>query len=458
MSSSDTRTWNSERRRTMIGASAGNFAEWYDWGVYGVVATLLAAQFFPDGNETLALISVYGVFAASYLTRPLGAAVFGHIADSVGRRRALASTIVITCLSTALIGCIPTYEAIGYVAPLLLLVFRLIQSLGTGGEYSTAITFVYEHGRPGEKARAVAPLLAMTFVGFLVGSLLATALSAVLPASAYETWGWRVLFWLSFPMGLVGLYLRLRTEEGREFKELQEFREKRAAARRRSPVLEAVRQYWGRMLVFIGFLGTWAIISATLTNYLATFLSGNDALSSTQAYAANTLAAAMVVVLVLVYAPFADRLGLRRSAVVGSAVVALLVVPGFLLAGSGLGSAFLGAALLGAVKGVMAVPSLLAVSQIFPAGVRVTAGGLSYNISQSVLGGTAPLVAVALNDAFGSSLMFSSYLTAAALVTLVITVVCGRRWVDESADHSGDVGAHVVEPPAYSGAGAAAAK
>jgi MHS family proline/betaine transporter-like MFS transporter len=190
MSSSDTRTWNSERRRTMIGASAGNFAEWYDWGVYGVVATLLAAQFFPEGNETLALISVYGVFAASYLTRPLGAAVFGHIADSVGRRRALASTIVITCLSTALIGCIPTYEAIGYVAPLLLLVFRLIQSLGTGGEYSTAITFVYEHGRPGEKARAVAPLLAMTFVGFLVGSLLATALSAVLPASAYETWAW----------------------------------------------------------------------------------------------------------------------------------------------------------------------------------------------------------------------------------------------------------------------------
>ena len=437
MSRTDLNPSKRERRRTIVAASAGNFAEWYDWGVYGVVATVLATQFFPEGNETIALISVYALFAISYLTRPFGTAVFGHIADLMGRKRALSTTIVVTCGATALIGCIPTYQSIGYAAPVLLLVIRLVQALGTGGEYSTAISFVYEHGPRGRKAQAVGVLTAMTFVGFLVGSLLATGLSAVLSDSAYESWGWRCLFWLALPMGAIGLYLRRRTEEGQEFKELQRLQEERAE-RRRAPIVDAIREHWSRILVFIGFLGTWAVVSATLTAYLATFLKQNDALSSTQAYAANTVGSAMIVVFVLAFAPFADRMGLQRAAVVGSIVVAVGVVPGFALAGSGVVPAFLGAGLLGAIKGVMAVPSLLAVSQIFPARIRVTAGGLSYNLAQSILGGTAPLIAVALNSAFGSSLMFSGYIILAALTTLVITLVCAPRWVADSAEHSGD--------------------
>ena len=429
-----------QRLRTIIAASAGNFAEWYDWGVYGVVATILASQFFPAGNDALALVSVYGLFAISYLSRPFGTVIFGHIADSLGRKRALSATIVITCGATALIAFIPTYETIGVAAPLLLLVLRLIQSLGTGGEYSTAISFVYEHAAPGHKARSVGVLTSMTFVGFLVGSLLATGLSAVLPEDAWTSWGWRLLFLLSLPMGLVGMYLRRRTSEGEEFQQLQQVQEEKRSMRK-SPVWEALRTSWRKILVFMAFLGTWAIISATLTSYLATFLKQNDALSSTQAYGANTVASAMVVVFVLLASPLADRIGLRRMTIVGSLSVAVLVVPGFLLASSGVTGAYAGAALLGAIKGVMAVPSLLAVSQIFPAGIRVTAGGLSYNLAQSILGGTAPLVAVGLNTLFDSSLVFSSYLVLAALVTLVVILVVGRQWVSDSAGHSGDVGA-----------------
>jgi len=445
-----------DRRRTIIAASAGNFAEWYDWGVYGVVATLLADQFFPEGEGALALVSVYAVFAISYLTRPLGTIVFGHIADTVGRKKALSMTIVITCTATALIGLIPTYATIGYAAPLLLLALRLIQSLGTGGEYSTAISFVYEHGPRGGKARAVGVLTAMTFVGFLVGSVLATGLSAALPEGVWESWGWRLLFWLALPMGGIGLYLRRRTEEGAEFQHLQELQE-RKSARRRSPVHEALRTSWRKILLFFAFLGTWAIISATLTSYLATFLKQNESITTTQAYGANTLASAMVVVFVLLFSPFADRLGLRRATIVGSLLVAVAVVPGFILAGSGLVGAYAGAALLGATKGVMAVPSLLAVSQIFPAGIRVTAGGLSYNLAQSVLGGTAPLVAVTLNQAFGSSLVFSSYLVFASLVTLVIMLVFGRTWIQDSESHSGDVGGAPSRPGATAGTGAVSA-
>lgn len=434
----DRSTSRTERRRTLVAASAGNFVEWYDWGIYGIVATIIAKQFFPSASEFVGLMSAYAIFAISYLTRPIGSAVFGHIGDRFGRKRALSITIIVTCTGTALIGCIPTHATIGVAAPALLLAMRLVQSLGTGGEYSTAISFVYEHGARGRKATAVGSLIAMTFTGFLVGSLLATAMSAALPTGAYETWGWRALFWLAMPMGVTGLYLRRKTEEGAEFLELQREQERRREAPR-LPLLEALRSYWARILTFIGFLSTWAIISATLTSYLATFLKHNEALSSTQAYAANTIASVMIIVFVLVYAPIADRIGLRRATIVGSLVVAIGVVPGFLLAGSGIVGAFTGAALLGLCKGVMAVPSLVAVSQIFPAHIRVTAGGLSYNLAQSILGGTAPLVAVWLNSVSGTSTLFSSYLVAAALLTLVITLLCARRWIAETAAHSGDV-------------------
>ncbi|WP_255953850.1 MFS transporter [Streptomyces odontomachi] len=430
-----------ERRRTVVAASAGNFAEWYDWGVYGVVATVVADKFFPPGNDTLALLSAYAVFAISYLTRPLGATVFGHIGDKLGRKRALSTTIIITCGATALIGFIPTYAVIGYAAPVLLLLMRLIQSFGTGGEYSTAISFVYEHGQKGRKATAVGMMTAMTFGGFIVGSLLATLLSATLSSAAYEAWGWRLLFWLSLPMGVVGLYLRRRTAEGREFRQLLEAQEQqRERHKRQSPVWEALRTHGARILVFVAFLGTWAIISATMTSYLATFLKGNSALSGTQSYGINTLNSVMVVVCLLAFCPVADRIGLRRATIVGSLVVAVGVVPGFALASSGVTAAWLGGALLGLCKGVMAVPSLLAVSQIFPAHIRVTAGGLSYNVAQALLGGTAPLIGVWLNSVTGSALFFSSYLVLAALVTLVITLVCGRRWIADSESHSGDAG------------------
>ncbi|WP_134730843.1 MFS transporter [Amycolatopsis nivea] len=427
-----------ERWRMIMTASVGNFAEWYDWGIYGVVATLIAQQFFPAGNSALALVGAYAIFAIAYLTRPFGTVVFGHIADSLGRPKALTFTIVLTCTSTAMIGFIPTYASIGAAAPLLLVLCRLIQSLGTGGEHATAIAFVYEHGASGKKAKAVGMLSALTLAGLLSGTLLATGLSAILPDGAWTSWGWRVLFWLSLPMGLIGLYVRRNARDGEEFRQVKNH-QRRKAALRSSPVLEAIRTSWRKILVFVAFLGTWSIVSAIVTSYLATFLKQNHALTQAQAYGANTTASASAVVFVLLFAPVVDRVGLSRATVIASIFVAAAIVPGFLLAGTNLAGAYLGAVLLGMAKGVLAVPSLLAVSQIFPARFRVSAGGLSYNLAASALGGTAPLVAVALNEIFGSSLGFSCYIVAAALVTLVIALTVGRRWMTESAEHPGSL-------------------
>lgn len=440
---------NAERRRTIIAASAGNFMEWYDYGIYGIVATIVAKKLFPSNEDaTTALLSTYVVFALGYFTRPLGGVIFGHIADKLGRKRALILTVVITGVTTGLIGFIPEYATIGWAAPMLLLLFRLIQSLGTGGEYATAISFVYEHGKKGGKASAVGALTSFTFMGFFVGALLATLLSASMSIQAYETWGWRILFLLAFPMSLIGLYLRRKTEESPEFQEVQRIQEAKNT-RTEYPIVEAVRLYWKRILVFAAFLSTWAIMSTTMTQYLVTFLKGNSALSESQANAANTLSTIMVIAAILLFSPVADRVGLRKAMIVGSLFVIVGVVPGFALAGSGFAGGFVGAAILGICKGVLAVPSLLAVSQIFPARIRVTAGGLSYNVAQSILGGTAPFIAVWLNSVTDSSLFFSSYIVFAGVVTLVITLVSAKRWIAESETHSGDVA--VVSPARVEG-------
>jgi len=435
-----------ERRRTIIAASAGNFMEWYDFGIYGIVATILAKKLFPSNEDpTVALLNTYAVFALAVLTRPLGGVIFGHIADKLGRKRALSMTIIITGVATGLIAFIPEYRIIGWAAPLLLLLFRLIQSLGTGGEYATAISFVYEHGRKGKKASAVGVLTSITYVGFFVGSLLATLLAASMPSGAYETWGWRILFFLSFPMSLIGVYIRRKTAEGAEFQEVQRIQEAKKT-QTKYPITEAIRLYWKRMLVFTAFLGTWAIMATTITQYLATFLKNSGALSEAQGNAANTLSTIMVIIAILLFSPVADKVGLRKAMIIGSVFVIVGIVPGFVLAGSGLVGGFVGAAILGTIKGVMAVPSLLAVSQIFPAKIRVTAGGLSYNVAQAVLGGTAPLIAIWLNSVTKSSLFFSSYVVFAAVVTLVITLVSAKGWIAESESHSGDIAAASPAP------------
>jgi MHS family proline/betaine transporter-like MFS transporter len=428
------------RRRAIVAASAGNFVEWYAAGVYGIVAVALSKQLFPaDISPTVALINTYAVFAISYLLRPVGGIVFGHIADRLSRKQALSVTIVITCLATGLIGVIPVYRLIGWFAPLILLILRLLQSMGTGGEYSTAISFVYEHGQRGKKATSVSRAASLTFVGLLVGALASTILSGFMPSSAYQSYGWRILFLLAIPMGIVGWYLRRRTEEGPEFRALQRLRE--TAHHSTIPLVESLRRYWARILVFIFFLGSWAVIGTLLTNYLPAFLDANKSLSQTESNAANLLASFMVVIFVLAFGPFTDRIGLRKAMIIACVVLIIGIIPGFALAGSGLVTGFLGAAIIGICKGVLAVPALLAMSQLFPVDIRVTSGGLAYNMSASVLGGTAPVIAVWLNSMSGSSLLFSSYIIFYGVVTLVITLIQARKWIAESADHSGDVGA-----------------
>lgn len=422
------------RRRILIAASAGNFAEWYDWGVYGVVATIIAAKFFPGNNSAVALLNTYAVFALGYIARPVGGILFGWIGDKFGRRRALSISILFTCFGTALMGMLPTFAQIGIFAPILLLVCRLAQSLGAGGEYASAISFVFEHSPAKRRARNVSSLIATTFIGILCASLLARLVSSFLSKDEYNAFGWRILFLVGLPLVAFGVYLRSKVEESPEFVQLVAAREKAKTVA--TPLRDALRLHWIPIVVFIVCTASYALLSTTITSFLTTFLTNVGKLDNTQAYNATIVSNLFVIAGTLAMGPVADKIGLRRTLSLTGLVVAILAVPSLALAGGGGLGAFTGGALIGACKGLLALPALLAISQIFPTSVRVTAGALAYNVAQALFGGTGPIIGVWLNDVTGGPYGLGVYLAVLGLITAVVAARAKRTFDhDEAPTH-----------------------
>jgi MHS family proline/betaine transporter-like MFS transporter len=181
-------------RQAIAGAVVGNTVEWYDFAIYGFLATYIAKKFFPSGDETAALLSTFAVFAAAFFMRPLGGLFFGPLGDRIGRQRVLAIVILLMSLSTVAIGFVPSYASIGIAAPLLLLFFRCLQGFSAGGEYGGGACFLAEYGSTRHRGFVVAFLVWSVVFGFLLGSVTVTALEALLSESAMDAYGWRIPF------------------------------------------------------------------------------------------------------------------------------------------------------------------------------------------------------------------------------------------------------------------------
>src|SRR5215472_1737438 len=193
-----------KRRRALIAGIAGNVMEWYDFAVYGYFATVIGHNFFPAKDKSSSLIAAFGVFAAGFLMRPLGSLVFGHIGDRLGRKLALTASVMVMAVPTFLIGLLPTYEQAGRIAPVLLVLLRLVQGLSVGGEYTTSGVFLVEQAVPERRGflGSFVPLGA-TF-GVLLGSAVSAIITTVLDRGAVNSWGWRLVFLLGLVVGAVG--------------------------------------------------------------------------------------------------------------------------------------------------------------------------------------------------------------------------------------------------------------
>ncbi|MFG2894061.1 MFS transporter [Streptomyces sp. NPDC048248] len=399
----------SRSRRALVAGSVGNFIEWYEFGVYGYFATIIAANFFtPEGGgDVEALIKTYASFALAFFFRPVGAAFFGRLGDRIGRRPTLVLVILLMTGATTLIGLLPTYATLGAAAPWLLTLLRVVQGLSAGGEFGGAVSIMTEFAPPGKRGLYGAWQSFTVALGLLGGAGAAALLTVVLTQADLESWGWRLPFLATLPMGLAALWLRLRMEETPAFRRTkgeaartgrqeepdrapgsQGPAEGPAVAPRPGEVARAIALGAGRLM-------GWSAAGYTFLVVLPSYLQSTLNASFRQALLATVLANLGFALAIIPSGVLSDRIGRRWVMTAGAALVAVLAFPLLnLLQDPAAPTTAKGLAVLaaGAVVGLMAGPGPAMLAEMFPTRVRCTGLGLSYALSNAVFSGCAGLI------------------------------------------------------------------
>lgn len=404
-------------RRVLVAASLGNFVEWFDFAVYGFMATLIARHFFPSEDTTTGLLQTFAVFAVAFAARPLGGLVFGVLGDRIGRRRVLSITVLLIGGSTTAMGLLPTYESIGITATVLLCVARAVQGFSAGGEYAGACTYVIEHSPADRRGRYSSFLPAGTFFAFATAAAISFGVAAVLSPESLDAWGWRIPFLIAAPIGLLGFYIRHRLGETPAFQQLDEEGGDPPAA---APLRSTLRTQRRTMLVLGGVISASGLSFYTFTTYMSTYVQLVGGRSPAVALVASVVALTFAALIAPLAGRFSDRIGRRRTAVLAAALIGVAAVPAFLLAGRpALWVVIAGQCLLavGIVLSLVVVAVLM--SELFPTRIRYTASALTYNVAYTIFGGTAPFLATYLISRTGDALSPAYYLVAVSVVALL---------------------------------------
>ncbi|MBY0524795.1 MAG: MFS transporter [Gemmataceae bacterium] len=401
--------------RTVAAGAIGNALEWYDFGLFGYFAPIISSQYFPSSDPRAALLNTFGVFAAGFLMRPIGAIMFGHLGDRKGRKWALGLSVLLMAVPTALVGLLPTYHQLGLVAPALLLLVRLLQGLSVGGEYVGSMSYLAESAQPGRRGFDSSWCNVSGGVGGLSGAGLAAVITRVLTPEQVADWGWRLPFLLSIPAGLASWWLRQSIPESPCFTDVCQ-----AGQVARVPLRESLRSDRAGFLTMAG-LSLLASIGWYLPwVWLVTWLDdiNQPPMPEWEALTSSTLAGAVLVVLTPLGGALSDRLGRKPVILAGSVGYLVLSYPMFLWMSQGTFTAALSGQLVSAVLSALyGGASLAAFVEIFPTRTRYSGLALSYNLAVAICGGTTPLVATWLVTVSGSTLTPAFYLMAAALGT-----------------------------------------
>ena len=422
-------------RKAVTGASIGNAVEWFDFAIYGFLATFIAANFFPAGDETATLFKTFAIFAAAFFMRPLGGFVFGPLGDRIGRQRVLAVVILLMSGATIAIGLLPTYASIGVAAPFLLFVPAL--SAGLLGRRRVRRRGGLPRRVRIEKRRG----LTVTFmawsgvVGFLLGSVTVTLLQALLPTAAMESYGWRIPFLIAGPLGLIGLYIRLRLDDTPQFAELSKTEQVAS-----SPLREALRGSWRSILAVIGLFIVFNVGYYVVFTFLQTYLIVTLKFSKTEAFTSMTLATFVALVLILPLAALSDRIGRKPMLIAGSVAFAVLAYPLFLLLNSGsLAAAITAHCALAAIESIYVSTAVSAGVEMFATTVRYSGFSIGYNVCVAGFGGTTPYVVTWLTAQTGNNTAPAFYLIVAAVISFC-TVLTLRETAAKPLPQTSDRG------------------
>lgn len=407
----------SARRRAFAGAIVGHLIEWYDYGIYGFLAVYIGKAFFDAGNPTVALLSSFAVFALSFFVRPIGGLIFGPMGDRLGRRPVMIIVITMMAVSTAAIGLLPSYDSIGIVAPVLLVLARCFQGLSAGGETGTVAAFLAEYSKPGHRGYGTSFVMSIAVLGFLIGGLVANGLIAVLGDETMAAGGWRIPFLLAAVLGLVSLWIRLRLEDSPAFRALEERGETAKA-----PLRELGA--WARPLTIVFFLyGLHCAIFYLVLTYSSTFLSGTLGFSTTARFWFVTLACVLTIVVIPLGGVVSDRVGRKPYLLVTGTLATASMVWFFAAADASSPAEFAAPFFATALAFGLFVGSTFAtITELLPTRIRTTGVGVACNLSAAIFGGSAPFAAqwlISSTDSVHTPLWFFLVIGTAGLVSIL---------------------------------------
>ncbi|MFE6053425.1 MFS transporter [Kitasatospora sp. NPDC056446] len=405
-------------RRAAAAALIGTAIEFYDFFIYGTAAALVFGPvFFPGLGTVGALLAAFSVYAVAFLARPVGAVVFGHFGDRVGRKATLVVSLLLMGLATAAVGVLPGFAAWGWWAPVVLVALRVCQGVGLGGEWGGAALLIAENAPAGRRGRYGGFLQLGPTIGFVLANGVFLALQLGLDGRAFREWGWRVPFLASFVLVVVGLFVRLRIEESPLFR--SEGGRGAGGGRERLPVLEVVRGHWRPVLAGGGAITVGYALFYLTTTYALAYATTGLGVASTVVLAMLLVGAVGMAATVWLSASRSDRWGRRRTLRWATGLAAgwsLVLFPLLETARRGLMFVALAGAMV--VLGCMFGPLAAFLPELFPTRVRYTGAALTYNLGGVIGGATTPLVATRLTEAYGTAQPVGWYLAGLGVLAL----------------------------------------
>ena len=414
-------------RTSTIAGSIGVLVHWFDWAVYAYMATTISAVFFPDADRTAGLLATFGVFAISFLVRPIGAIIFGRLGDRLGRTTTLTVVILSMALSTLVLGVLPGYATIGILAPVLLIATRVVQGLAAGGEFGSAAAFLGEFSPAKRRGFGCSWLEFGSLLGFLLASFCVLILETAFSSEQITGWAWRIPFLITVPLGLIGFYIRRRIEDTPEFRALQELETVSS-----SPVREVFRSNWREFLKTCGMEIFMNVTFYVVLVYLLTYQEVNLGFDAGRAALLSTLGSALALVVVPLAGAASDRVGRRPVLFTAAIALTVLSVPLFALMRVGTTWAALTSTMgLALILAIILGTHAVTVVELFPTRTRQTGLSIAYALTAALFAGTAPYLLTWLIDTTGSTMMPGYFLAIVGMVGIVtVATIRESRGID----------------------------
>lgn len=438
-------------RSVILAASLGTLFEWYDFYLYGSLAVFFGGLFFPSGNETAQLLASLATFGAGFGVRPLGALVFGHLGDLVGRKYTFLITMASMGLSTAFIGFLPTYQSWGLAATALLVLLRLLQGLALGGEYGGAATYVAEHVPDSKRGYYTSFIQTTATIGFFLSMGVIGTTRSMLGEAEFKAWGWRLPFLISFVLLGISLYIRLRMAESPLFARM-----KKAGKSAVNPLKESFTNPVNLRYVLIALFGAAAgqgVVWYTGQFYALTFMQAVLKIEWKTAYLLMSAALLLTTPLFVFFGALSDRIGRKPIMLAGCLLGAITYVPiymGMKHFTQGGEVAYVPMVLLLVLQMVYVTmvygPIAAFLVELFPTRIRYTSMSLPYHLGNGWFGGFLPLIATAVTasdwakSTFGAGAIYTGLLY--PIGVCVVTLIIGTLFVRETRDHHIDADTH----------------